>query len=128
MTPQQLIAEYDALIERAKEIIRESYAGYYAHLQNEQCARLSVADDPEDDRIFISWPEIDLSYGEHSVECYMQDFPAHLLSMPADEFAQWKAAAIQKGKEDEEIRQAALLERDRLNELTTLAALKAKYE
>lgn len=122
MDAKQVIADYDALIERAKEIL-EPYVGYYAHVREERCARLTI----EGDEATLSWPDIEYAYGDSSLEVESKSFPAHLLTMPPAEFAAWKEEQISKGKAAQLASDAARAEQRKRDELATLAALKQKY-
>ena len=117
---KKLIEQYNALVARAIEAVADD-----EYIVEEWACRVSV----EGDRATLHYPELEAGYyDDYRTEHRKVSFPAHLLTMPAEEFAAWKRMSK---KRKEEANQAAIEESRRQQERLereTLAALKAKYE
>ena len=117
---KKLIEQYNALVSRAIEAVDDE------NIVEEWACRVSV----EDDMATLHYPELEAGYydDDYHTEQRKVSFPAHLLTMPAEEFAAWKRMSK---KRKDEANQAAIEESRRQQERLereTLAALKAKYE
>ena len=117
---KKLIEQYNALVSRAIEAVDDE------NIVEEWACRVSV----EGDMATLHYPELEAGYydDDYHTEHRKVSFPAHLLTMPAEEFAAWKRMSK---KRKDEANQAAIEESRRQQERLereTLAALKAKYE
>lgn len=119
----KLIEQYDALVERAKEIVKNSPK--FVWIDNEAFCKLAVSED----EATLSWPESESGYYDsYTIENRSATFPAHLLTMPDEDFAAWTRLSK---KRKEEANKAAIEEHHRQREAQerdVLAQLKAKYE
>lgn len=89
-----------------------------------ECARLSMAGDEAE----LTWPTVDSSFGDCSIEERSFTFPARVLAMAVDEFEAWVASENAKHNARTAADAAMAEAAKQRAELATLAALKAKYE
>jgi hypothetical protein len=93
MTPEQIIARYDALVKRAIDITDK--APFWTFVYEEQTAKLAI----KGGTATLSWCKPESGYEcSCTLEIESVDFDANLLAMNAATLAEWKKAEAVKYK------------------------------
>jgi len=93
---ERIIANYHALIDRAREITKTPPYNTYA---NDDFAVLEI----KDDMAILSWPEIAGGYyNSYDLETQSTTFPAYLLTLTEEKFKLWQQEQTIKSIQEQE--------------------------
>lgn len=124
MNLQELIAQYDALLNRALAIIDKE--PYWQYVSKPECARLSI----DGDVAIITIAEIDEGRYDSGAFLIVEaiKFPVEMLTWGDERFREWQVQMERQYNEKQERRMKEMQRKAEENERAQLSALKAKYE
>lgn len=118
----QVIADYDALVSRALELV--DGAPFHTYVPVRRHAKLII----KGAAATLVWPEDRTEYDSSYIDERKKKFPATLLFMSADEFASYKLAALEEeARASKAWREKKAAEQEQ-EQRQLYTALKAKFE